>query len=105
MKKQTVNITLLSLLLITTSPLIIAQESLESLSLRVAKNKVSNEKHDKLSKGKKISSIDGTTSASKLRAIRSHSGAKENETKLTVFLGLFAIAIIVFFLRVLGNKK
>ena len=108
MKKLTVYITILNLLLITASPLAIAEESLESLSLKVipvAKNKAGNEKDGKSTDDKLKKIIDGTTSASKLRAIRSHAGAKENETKLTVFLGLFAIAIIVFFLRVLGNKK
>ncbi len=102
MKKRTVCITALNLLLITASPLAIAEESLQPLSLKVVP--AANSKAGKSSDFKK-KTIDGTTSASKLRAIRSHAGAKENETKLIVFLGLFAIAIIVFFLRVLGSRK
>ncbi len=103
MKKLTVCITALNLLLITASPLAIAEESLQPLSLKVVP--AANSKAGKSSDFKQKKTIDGTTSASKLRAIRSHAGAKENETKLTVFLGLFAIAIIVFFLRVLGSRK
>lgn len=101
MKNKTVNITLLSLLLITASPLVLTEEPLPSKVMREEKIQAANESIN--DKNKKT--VDGTTSASKLRAIRSHSAAKENETKLTVFLGLFAIAIIVFFLRVLGTKK
>ncbi len=49
--------------------------------------------------------VDGVTSPSKLRAIRSHSAAAENETKLTVFLGLLVIAIVVFFAIKFGDRK
>lgn len=108
MKKETVYIMILSLLLMTASSLAFAEESLEDLSLKVipvTKNKVSKEEYDRVSDDKQKKTIDGTTSASKLRAIGSHAGVKENETRLTVFLGLFAIAIIVFFLRVLGSRK
>ena len=93
--------TFLSLLLTMTSPLVLAEKPLSLKVKSVAKNQASIEK----TYNKDKQSIDGTTSASKLRAKRSHSAAKENETKLTVFLGLFAIAIIVFFLRLLGAKK
>ncbi len=49
--------------------------------------------------------VDGVSSASQLRAKRSHSAATENETKLTVFLALLVIAVIVFFALKFGNKR
>jgi len=49
--------------------------------------------------------IDGKTGASKLRAKKSHSVSKQDETKLIVFLGLFAMAIIVFFIKFFTNGK
>jgi len=49
--------------------------------------------------------IDGSTSASQLRAKKSHHVSKANETILSVSLGLISIGIIVFFLKMLGNRK
>lgn len=54
---------------------------------------------------KKDKSIDGSTAASKLRANKSHYVSKQDETTLTVFLGILAIGFIVFFIKILGDKK
>ena len=83
------------------SPLAFSKESSALNSVQTAKT----EKFYKSTKGIQKKIIDGTTSASKLRAKKSHSVSKQDETKLTVFLGLFAIAIIVFFLRAMTDKK
>ncbi len=48
---------------------------------------------------------DGTTSASKLVAKRSHSVSKNDETGLSIFLGVIVIGVIVFFLKPFGDKK
>lgn len=50
-------------------------------------------------------SVDGRTSASVLAAKRSHEVAKEDETGLAVYSGLFVIAIIGFFSAKLFDKK
>lgn len=49
--------------------------------------------------------VDGSSSASKLVAKRSHSVSKQDETGLAVFLGIIVIAVIVFFLNPFGEKK
>lgn len=49
-------------------------------------------------------SVDGRTSASVLAAKRSHQVAKEDEIGLSVFSGLFVIAVIGFFSFKLSNK-
>jgi hypothetical protein len=53
----------------------------------------------------KNDSIDGTTSASQLRAKKSHYVSTKNETILSVSLGVISIGIIIFFLRLLGARK
>lgn len=50
-------------------------------------------------------SVDGRTSASVLAAKRSHEVSKEDEIGLTVFSGLFVIALIGFFSQKLFEKK
>lgn len=50
-------------------------------------------------------SVDGRTSASVLAAKRSHEVAKEDEIGLSVFSGLFVIALIGFFAQKLFEKK
>lgn len=50
-------------------------------------------------------SVDGRTSASVLAAKRSHEVAREDEVGLSVFSGLFAIAVIGFFTHQYFNKK
>lgn len=50
-------------------------------------------------------SVDGRTSASVLAAKRSHQVAREDEIGLSVFSGLFAIAIIVFFSKKYFDSK
>jgi len=49
--------------------------------------------------------MDGTTSASKLVAKRSHSVSKHDETGLAIFLGVIVVGVIVFFLRPFSKKK
>ena len=49
--------------------------------------------------------VDGRTSASVLAAKRSHEVAKEDEIGLSVFSGLFVIAIIGFFSTKFFDKK
>lgn len=44
-------------------------------------------------------SVDGRTSASVLAAKRSHEVAKEDEIGLSVFSGIFVIAVIGFFAK------
>ena len=50
-------------------------------------------------------SIDGMTSASQLRAKKSHYVSTKNETILSVSLGIISIGIIIFLLRLLGDRK
>lgn len=50
-------------------------------------------------------SVDGRTSASVLAAKRSHEVSKEDEIGLSVFSGLFVIALIGFFSQKLFEKK
>lgn len=50
-------------------------------------------------------SVDGRTSASVLAAKRSHEVSKEDEIGLSVFSGLFVIAVIGFFSQKLFEKK
>jgi len=49
--------------------------------------------------------VDGSSSASKLVAKRSHSVSKQDETGLAIFLGIIVIGVIVFFLNPFGEKK
>ncbi len=56
-------------------------------------------------KAKNNDSIDGTTSASQLRAKKSHYVSETNETILTVALGIICISLIIFFLKLLGDRK
>ncbi len=53
----------------------------------------------------KISGVDGTTSASQLRARKSHSVSKQDEIGLTVFFGLIILAVMVFFLKPFRARK
>jgi hypothetical protein len=55
-------------------------------------------------KVEKNNSIDGTTSASQLRAKKSHYVSTKNETILSVSLGIISIGIIIFLLRLLGDR-
>lgn len=50
-------------------------------------------------------SVDGRTSASVLAAKRSHEVAKEDEIGLSVFSGLFVIAVIGFFSKQFFDKR
>lgn len=50
-------------------------------------------------------SVDGRTSASVLAAKRSHQVAKKDEIGLSVFSGLFAIAVIGFFSKKLFDNQ
>ncbi len=58
-----------------------------------------------MAKAEKNNFIDGTTSASQLRAKKSHYVSTKNETILSVSLGIISIGIIIFFLRLLGARK
>jgi hypothetical protein len=49
--------------------------------------------------------VDGSSSASKLVAKRSHSVSEQDETGLAIFLGVIAIGIILFFLNPFGEKR
>jgi hypothetical protein len=49
--------------------------------------------------------MDGSTSASKLVAKRSHGVSKHDETGLAIFLGVIVIGVIVFFLKPFSKKK
>ncbi len=49
--------------------------------------------------------VDGVTSASQLRAKRSHAASKQNENKITIFLGLMVMAIIAFFASSFKGKQ
>ena len=69
------------------------------------KNNSITEENSQENKTKKNDSIDGTTSASQLRAKKSHYVSETNETILTVALGIISISLIIFFLKLLGNRK
>lgn len=49
--------------------------------------------------------VDGRTSASVLTAKRSHSVAREDELGLAVYSGIFVIGLIIFFARLLNQRK
>ncbi|GEM_PF-2730052 len=103
MKKDIIYKFLIALLIISFSALtkaesVIPIEAIDDAVVRTVSYKGSSSV--KLEK-----SIDGKTGASKLRAKKSHSVSKQDETKLTVFLGLFAMAIIVFFVKFFTNRK
>ncbi len=49
--------------------------------------------------------VDGSSSASKLVAKRSHSVSKQDESGLAIFLGIIVIAVILFFLNPFGEKN
>ncbi len=49
--------------------------------------------------------VDGTSSASKLRARRSHSVSGQDEAGLTIFLGIIVIAVIVVLLKPFSETK
>ncbi len=49
--------------------------------------------------------VDGTTSASKLRAKKSHSVSKQDEMGLTIFFGVIVLSVIVFFLKPFSERK
>jgi len=101
MKKTIGYFSLLILLLIGSNSLVVA-ENYSSLNNT---ERVRNEIAVDIINVTKKKVIDGATGASKLRAKKSHSVSTQDETKLTVFLGLFAMAIIVFFINVFTNKK
>lgn len=52
-----------------------------------------------------ISDVDGTTSASQLRARKSHAVSKQDELGLTVFFGLIVLAVIAFFFKPFNERK
>jgi hypothetical protein len=56
-------------------------------------------------KSNKNDSVDGTTSASKLRAKKSHSVSKQDEMGLTIFFGLIVLSVMAFFLKPFSEKK
>lgn len=58
-----------------------------------------------VAKAEKNNSIDGTTSASQLRAKKSHYVSTKNEAILSVSLGIISIGIIIFLLRLLGDRS
>jgi len=102
MKKYIIYKSLIVLLLISSSSLSKAESF---VSIEKVANTVVNAVHYNTSTVKSEKIIDGKTGASKLRAQKSHSVSKKDETKLTVFLGLFAMAIIVFFINFFTSKK
>ena len=95
MKQQTAYSILFILLFMTVSPSGFTKESL-ILNPHPTKSTTYTSQ---------VKSIDGTTSASKLRAKKSHSVSEQDETKLTVFLGVLTLAMIVFLVRVMGDNK
>lgn len=105
MKKYTVfsGLLLISLLTIFSSTLN-ANEAKSTSSASTNKITVVEERDQQNNKGK-ISSVDGTTSASQLRAKKSHSVSSKNETILSVSLGVLCIGIIVFLLKILGKNN
>jgi len=102
MKKNIIYKSLMVLLLISSSSLSKAESF---VSIEKVENIVVNAVHYNTSTVKSDKTIDGKTGASKLRAQKSHSVSTQDETKLTVFLGLFAMAIIIFFISFFTNKK
>jgi len=97
---------LLCLHLAMVSPFTYAKESLLTEVVQVVWSEVSDkEEYSKSINIKKNNLIDGTTSASQLRAKKSHSVSEQDGTMLTVFLGLFAIGFIVFLVSILTVKK
>ncbi|MCF6203187.1 MAG: hypothetical protein L3J59_05870 [Methylococcaceae bacterium] len=50
-------------------------------------------------------SFDSTTSASKLRARKSHAVSKEDETGLAIFFGIIILGVIIFFLKPFREQK
>jgi hypothetical protein len=56
-------------------------------------------------KPKTNNSIDGSTSASQLRARKSHSVSKDDETGLAIFFGIIILGVIIFFLKPFSEKK
>ena len=102
MKMHTVFIGLFVILLIT-SPLVSAIESQAVNAKNTATTSgaivVASEQSYNPDNSKKTGSIDGTTSASKLSAQRSHYVSKHDETGLSIFLGLIILCLIGFFLK------
>jgi hypothetical protein len=104
MKKFTVfSCLLLISLLITFSNTLNANE--EKSTSSASTNKITVVERDQQNNKGKISSVDGTTSASQLRAKKSHSVSSTNETILSVSLGVLCIGIIVFLLKILGKNN
>jgi len=105
MKKIRIYIVLCVLVVI--SPILPAQTFLAVNAVQLSKNDTGDDYSDAMKQAYtlKKNEVDGTTSASQLRAKRSHSASKENESKLTIFLGLFVIAVILFFAYEFSNKK
>ncbi|MCK5831867.1 MAG: hypothetical protein KAH20_16360 [Methylococcales bacterium] len=56
-------------------------------------------------KTKKNDSIDGSTSASQLRAKRSHAVSKQDETGLAIFFGLIVLSVIIVVLKPFSERK
>ncbi len=71
----------------------------------ITSHEISNVGYYDSSRVKKSEVIDGTTAASKLRAKKSHAVSKQDETKLTIFLGILAMAFIVFFIKIIVDKN
>jgi len=105
MKKTSIYLVLS--VLVVLSPIVSAQTFVAVNTVQLAKNEAGDSYSGAMEQAYRLkkNEVDGTTSASQLRAKRSHSASKENESKLTVFLGLFAIAIILFFIYEFTNKK
>jgi len=105
MKKFTVfsGLLLISLLTLFSSTLNANNEE-KSIS-STSTNKITIVERDQQNKKGEISSVDGTTSASQLRAKKSHSVSSTNETILSVSLGVLCIGIIVFLLKILGKNN
>lgn len=59
----------------------------------------------KAEKTKKNDSIDGSTSASQLRAKRSHAVSKEDETGLAILFGLIILSVIIVVLKPFSERK
>lgn len=97
MKKQTALISL-SLIILLTSPVVTAADN-QTPNTSSATNSTQKSK-----KTTGYELADGTTSASQLRAKRSHAASKQNENKITIFLGLIILAVITFFLEPFKNK-
>ena len=105
MKKTSIYLVLCALVVL--SPVLPAQSFLAVNTVQLAKSEADDSYSDAMEQAYKLkkNEVDGTTSASQLRAKRSHSASKENESKLTIFLGLFVIAVILFFAYEFSNKK